>query len=108
MKNVFALLAVMLFAVVSFGQEISNDTLLPARQVWTAPVYVASWTFQYTGDSLPKYNDLMSARLFWRRGVTGATCWDTTPAIRFRQRGIDTLNNRKGYTVRMTIELLPR
>lgn len=108
MRYLLAALAILAVSFSVMGQEISTDTLIPARQVWTAPVYIASWSFQYAGDSLPKFNDLMSARLFWRRAGTGATCWDTTPAIRFRQRGIDTLNSRKGYTVRMTIELLPR
>jgi len=108
MKKLFALLAVMLFAVVSFGQEISTDTLLPARTIVVAPVYIATWEVYYPGDSLPKFNDLFTSRDLWRRAGGGSIVWDSTTAIRIKQRGIDTANFGKGFRIKHTIELLPR
>jgi hypothetical protein len=88
---------------------VSTDTLLPRRQVWVekslggnAWSYYASCT-----DSVVKFNDVIGFRLFWRR-PGGSNFLDSLVNIRPRTRGIDTLNNNRGYTVHLTIELLPR
>ena len=108
------IVAVMLFVFVSlcFAQDVgtvSPDTLLPSRQVIIPAQFTgASYERLYTGDSVSKFNDKYQLKLWVKRAGSSIAFDSIFVIVQPKTRGLDTLNNRRGYTWRVSVELLPR
>lgn len=109
-KVIFAVLAFVGFCFAQDMGTISPDTLIPARTViQPAQLTGAFYEYTYSGDSVSKYGDRFRLSLKVNRGGAGTSVFDSNIVlIQPKTRGIDTLNNRRGFIWRVRFELLPR
>jgi hypothetical protein len=105
------LLAVLAFCGFAYADStsVSNDTIILAHQITVPATFQATALSFYskTPDSMIKRNDRFIIRIQWRR-AGGSNFYDSTITIQPKTPGIDTLNGRRGYTIHVLQELLPR
>jgi len=106
------LFAMLFFAGAVYSQDIgviSPDTLIPQRTVVVpATLDGLYWERTYSGDSVSKFNDLYILKMWIKRAGNPVAFDSSFVSFRIKTRGIDTLNQRRGFIWRNNFQLLPR
>jgi hypothetical protein len=109
----FFLLAVLALcgAVYADSTTVSTDSLVPRHQetitVGGNLIGVGLNIIPNFPDSMIRRSDVCKIRFQWKHAGATAFC-DTTIIFPIRSRGIDTVNNGRGFRPFISFDLLPR